>query len=239
MKKNYSFNQFFVLFFLVFVIKNNFSAELSSAISRRVKNKTAILRAPSMQLSFINYSNLFTLYLGQKLFNTSKIQDMIKSRNLDSPEINKARKSLGNIFGYIHINNDFENYFAKNLKEKKYINLSTNLLWYFFSTYAFFLKSDRFKKIINSKKYLSLFDKKIKEFVPYFNLIYPFATFLENKYFERKERERERERKERGFLQNADKRGDIQDILPHFKIPHSVQPLFRLPFYLPVRFLPK
>ncbi len=206
MKKNYSFNQFFVLFFLVFVIKNNFSAELASAIWGRVKNKTPILRAPSMQLSFSNYSNLFTLYPGQKLFNTSEIQNIIKEKREDRPDIKKARKLLGNIFGYIHINNDFENYFAKNLKEKKYISLSKNILWYFFSTYAFFLKSDRFKKIINSKEYLSLFDQKIKKFVPYFNLIYPFATFLENKYFEIKERERERKEREEREIKEREER---------------------------------
>jgi hypothetical protein len=84
-----------------------------------------------------------------------------------------------------------------------------------------------FKKIINSKKYLSLVDQKIKKFVPYFNLIYPFATLIENQYFERKEREQrekrkrrqrreERQRKERGFLQNSDKRGGMEDILPTF-----------------------
>ena len=185
MKKNYSFNQLFLLFFLVFFIKNNIASELASSIWGRVKNKTPILRAPSMQLSFGKYNNLFTLYLGQQLFKTSKIQNLMIGEEV------RLRKIMLSLLG---INNNFENYFAQNLKDKKYINFSRNILWYFFSTYAFFLKSDRFKKVINSKEYLYLFDKKIKEFVPFFNLMYPFATFLEDKYFERKE---EAQRKKR------------------------------------------
>jgi hypothetical protein len=73
-----------------------------------------------------------------------------------------------------------------------------------------------FKKIINSKEYLSLVDQKIKEFVPYFNLIYPFATLIENQYFERKERERERkdrerERKERDERERKERERERQE----------------------------
>lgn len=183
--------------------------ELSSAIFHNIKNKTPILAAPSMQLSFQKYNNLFTLYLGQKLFNVPKIKDFMKNRTnlvylLNAGFYLKTEASMP-------INDNFKNYFAQNFKEKKYINFSTNFLWYFFSTYAFLLKSERFKKIINSKKYLSLFNQKITKFVPYFNLIYPFANLIENKYFERAREQERKKEKERGLLEDADRREYMEE----------------------------
>ncbi len=189
MKINHNFKSFFIFLFFIFLLKNNVAMELRKAIYEKIKNKTPLLTASSMQLSFTQQNNLFTLYVGQKLFYTTEIQDLIKKNFHDSDYTKTAKERRKKLFSILGINNNLKNYFHQNLIEKKYINFSTNFLWYFFSTYAFLLKSERFEKIINSKKYLSLVDKKIKKFVPYFNLIYPFAQFVENKYFERKQKE--------------------------------------------------
>lgn len=53
-------------------------------------------------------------------------------------------------------------------------------------------------------------DQKIKKFVPYFNLIYPFATLIENQYFERKREQerRERQEEERQEREREEEQGD-------------------------------
>jgi hypothetical protein len=123
MKINNSSKSFFILFFLIFFIKNNVASELAMGMFEKIKNKTSLLAAPSMQLSFMKYNNLLTLYLGQQLFNTSKVQDLIKIQDLvDSDEIVENKRKMRSYLCLFRINNNFENYFTQNLKEKKYIN---------------------------------------------------------------------------------------------------------------------
>lgn len=131
MKISNNFKAFFLFLFFVFMLENNLAMELGIAIFQRIKYKTPILSASSMQLSFDKYNNLLTLYLGQKLFRMAMIQNLITLITIEEGDsiLKKQAKNIPSaLFCFVNINNNFEDYFAQNLKNKKYINFSTNIL---------------------------------------------------------------------------------------------------------------